>query len=325
MRYIEIETPGGPEALQLRKGEIPAVQRGKILIKVHAAGLNGADIMQRQGEYPPPPGASPILGLEVAGEIDAMTEGVSEWRVGDRVCALVNGGGYAEYATAPAGQCLPIPGGLSFEQAAGLPETCFTVWINVFSRAALKAGESFLVHGGAGGIGTTAIQMARALGARVFATAGSEEKVQACLDLGAEVAVNYRRNDFVEAVREATGGKGVDVILDMVGGDYIERNMAAAAIDGRIINIAFRSGSVAKVDFLPMMLKRLTLTGSTLRPMTAETKARIADDLRDRVWPLIEAGEIKPLIAASFALKDAAKAHRLMESGEHIGKIILRM
>lgn len=325
MRYIDITEFGGPEVLQLRETDEPRARPGEVLIRVAAAGVNRPDIVQRQGRYPAPPGASPIPGLEVAGTIGAVGEGVGQWQLGDRVCALTNGGGYAEAVAVPAGQCLPLPAGLSPLQAAALPETCFTVWSNVFARGALRAGESLLVHGGSSGIGTTAIQMAAALGARVFATAGSEAKCRACTDLGAQLAVDYRREDFVEKLRQATDGKGVDVILDMVGGDYIARNIDIAAVDGRIVNIAFLQGAKVELNLLPVMLKRLTLTGSTLRPQSAAAKAAIAASLRAEIWPLIEQGKIKPVIAADYALADAAEAHRLMESSEHIGKIVLRV
>lgn len=323
MTAIEISTPGGPEVLVPAERPVPAAGPGEVLIEVAAAGVNRPDVLQRLGNYPPPPGASDIPGLEVAGRVVALGEGVSQWRDGDRVTALVTGGGYARYCAAPAAQCLPIPEGLSLEEAAGLPETFFTVWTNVFDRGRLQAGEAFLVHGGSSGIGTTAIQMARALGARVFATAGSAEKCRACEDLGAERAINYREEDFVEVVKTATDGRGVDVILDMVGGDYIARNLRSLAVEGRLCYIAFLGGSKAEVDFLPLMLKRITLTGSTLRARDVAFKAAIADNLKRTVWPKIEAGEIKPVIAARYALEQAAEAHALMESSRHIGKIVL--
>jgi NADPH2:quinone reductase len=323
MRYINISEYGGPEVMEIKEGQIPAPGKREVLIKVHAAGVNRPDVMQRQGLYPPPPGASPILGLEVSGEITATGKDVSAWSVSDRVCALTNGGGYAEYVTVPAGQCLPVPAGLPLEEAAALPETFFTVWSNVFDRARLEPGESLLVHGGSSGIGITAIQMARALGSKVFATAGSKEKCAACRRVGADVAVNYHEQDYVEVLKKATGGLGVDVILDMVGGDYVARNLELAARDGRIVSLSFIKGSHVEIDMLPILLKRLTVTGSTLRPRSAEAKASIAENLRARIWPLIESGEIKPLIAARFPLKDAPEAHKLMESSKHIGKIIL--
>jgi len=323
MRYIDMDAPGDPEVLRLKAGDAPQLREDEVLIQVAAAGVNRPDIFQRQGSYPPPPGATPILGLEVSGKIAAVGKGADKQQVGDRVCALTNGGGYAEFVAVPATQCLPVPAGLSLVEAAALPETCFTVWSNVFDRARLQAGETFLVHGGAGGIGTTAIQMARAARARVFATAGSDEKCRACESLGAEKAVNYHQQDFVEVLKAATDGRGIDVILDMVGGDYIFRNIKLAAADGRIVQIAFLKGSKVEVNFMPVMLKRLILTGSTLRPRSAAIKASIAESLRTRVWPKIEAGEIRPQIAATFPLAEAAAAHRLMESNAPIGKIVL--
>ncbi len=323
MHYIDMLGYGGPEVMTVKNGPTPDPKAGEILIKVHAAGVNRPDILQRQGSYPPPPGASPILGLEVAGEVARTGVNVTGWQVGDTVCALTNGGGYAEYVAVPAGQCLPIPAGLTSEQAAALPETFFTVWANVFERAALKPGECLLVHGGSSGIGTTAIQMAKSWGAKVFITAGSEEKCEACRRLGADLAINYRQEDFVEFLKAETKGHGVDVILDMVGGDYVDRNLQVAALDGRVVSIAFMKGSRVNVDMLPVLLKRLTITGSALRPRTAEEKARIAQGLKANIWPLIERGNIKPLIAASFPLKNVAEAHQLMETSTHIGKIVL--
>ncbi|MBY6189847.1 NAD(P)H-quinone oxidoreductase [Microbulbifer agarilyticus] len=323
MRFIDLPEHGGPEKMVLAHGDAPAAGEGEVLIRVAAAGVNRPDIVQRAGFYPPPPGASPVLGLEVAGEVISIGAGVQRCKVGDRVCALTNGGGYAEYAVAPEGQCLPVPSGVSDVEAAALPETFFTVWSNLIHRAKLREGEVLLVHGGSSGIGTTAIQIAVNLGVRVIATAGSAEKCAACEQLGAELAINYREQDFVEAVKAATDGKGADVILDMVGGDYVDRNIQCAARDGRIVNIAFLQGAKVEVNMLPVMLKRLTLTGSTLRPQSPEVKAAIASDLREQVWPLVEAGKIRPLIAASFPLADVAEAHRLMESSSHIGKIVL--
>ncbi len=279
--------------------------------------------MQRQGLYAPPPGASPILGLEVSGEVVATGNDVSAWSVADRVCALTNGGGYAEYVAVPAGQCLPVPAGLPVEEAAALPETFFTVWANVFDRAGLKPGESFLVHGGSSGIGTAAIQMAKSLGSKVFTTAGSAEKCAACQRLGADVAINYTEQDYVEVLKEATDGQGVDVILDMVGGDYVARNLELAAVDGRIASISFLRGSQVEIDMMQILHKRLTVTGSTLRPRSAEAKAGIAEKLRAQIWPFIESKTIKPLIAARFPLADVVESHKLMESSKHIGKIIL--
>lgn len=323
MTFIDLPRHGGPECLVPARGPVPVPMAGEVLIKVAAAGVNRPDVMQREGNYAPPPGASPVPGLEVAGEIIALGEGVEGWAVGDTCCALVGGGGYAEYCTAPAPQCLPVPKGLSLLEAAALPETYFTVWTNVFERGRLQAGETFLVHGGSSGIGTTAIQLAREFGARIFTTVGNAEKAAACLDLGAERAINYREEDYVAVVRELTGGTGVDLILDMVGGDYLPRDIEALAVEGRLVQIAFQKPSKMEFDFLPMMLKRLTITGSTLRPRTIEQKAAIGEALVAHVWPLIEAGKVKPLIHSRFALKDAAKAHALMDSSAHIGKIML--
>lgn len=325
MRYIEISQFGGPEVLREARGPIPSIEPDQVLIRVHAAGVNRPDVVQRMGFYPPPPGASPIPGLEVAGEVVEVGVRVSRWKVGDRVCALVAGGGYAEYAAAPAGQCLPVPRGLTLTEAAALPETAFTVWSNVFQRGALRAGEVLLVHGGTSGIGTIAIQLGAARAARVIATAGSEAKCKACRALGAGMAVNYRQTDYVEAVQEFSGGKGADMILDMVGGDYIQRNIKAAAADGRIVQIAFLNGAVAQVDFMPVMLKRLVITGSTLRARAAEFKAALASAVEQNVWPLVESGRVKPVIYREFALNEAADAHALMESSEHVGKIMLRV
>jgi putative PIG3 family NAD(P)H quinone oxidoreductase len=325
MTAIEIREPGGPEALVAGTRPVPQPGEGEVLIKVAAAGVNRPDCLQRQGSYPPPPGASDIPGLEVAGEVIALGKGVDTLKLGDQVCALVTGGGYAEYCAAPAAQCLPIPKGYSMAQAAALPETFFTVWVNVFVRSALKPGESLLVHGGTSGIGTTAIQLAKALGSRVFATAGSAEKVKACEDLGAARGINYRDEDFVEVVKGETGGKGVDVILDMVGGDYIPRDIKALAEDGRLSFIAFLGGPKAEVNFAAVMMKRLTITGSTLRARPVAVKAALAAELREKVWPLLEAGKIAPVMAASFPLAEADKAHALMESSGHIGKIVLTL
>ncbi len=323
MTVIEIPEPGGPEALVPTTRPVPEPGEGEVLIKVAAAGVNRPDVMQRQGGYPPPPGASDIPGLEIAGAVAALGPGVTGLKAGDQVLALVTGGGYAEYCAAPAAQCLPVPKGLDLKEAAAIPETFFTVWTNVFDRGGLQAGESLLVHGGSSGIGTTAIQLAHAFGARVFTTAGSAEKCRACESLGAERAINYREEDFVEVVKEATGNAGVNVILDMVGGDYIQRNIKALAPDGRLCYIAFLGGSKAEVDFLPMMLKRITISGSTLRARSVEFKAEIAQNLKKNVWPLIEAGTVKPILHETFPLAEAAAAHRLMESSAHIGKIVL--
>ncbi|MEX0839507.1 MAG: NAD(P)H-quinone oxidoreductase [Parvibaculum sp.] len=323
MTAIAIREPGGPDVLETRRIARPDPGHGEILIKVAAAGVNRPDTIQRMGLYPPPPGAPETPGLEVAGEVVATGPGVTLWKTGEKVCALVGGGGYAEYCLAHESHALPVPQGLSMTEAAALPETFFTVWTNVFERGALKAGETFLVHGGSSGIGTTAIQLAALFGATVIATAGSAEKCAACLKLGADAAIDYRTQDFVAETKRLTDGRGADVILDMVGGDYIPRNIQAAATDGRIVSIAFLNGSTAEVNFLPVMLKRLTLTGSTLRPRSIEEKAALAQALKEKVWPLIEAGRIKPLIDTVFPLADAAKAHALMEKSSHIGKIIL--
>jgi len=323
MTAIEIREPGGPEVLVPARRPLPQPGAGEVLIKVAAAGVNRPDVLQRKGGYPPPKGASDIPGLELAGEVVAVGEGVSAPSLGEQVCALVTGGGYAEYCVAPAPQCLPVPKGFSLEQAACLPETFFTVWINVFQRSALKPGESFLVHGGTSGIGTTAIQLAKAFGCTVFATAGSAEKVTACKDLGADHAINYKDEDFVYVVNEKTGGKGVDVILDMVGGDYIPRDIKALAEDGRLSFIAFLGGPKAEVNFAAVMMKRLTITGSTLRARPVAVKAALAAELKAKVWPLLEAGTVAPVMAARFPLAEAAKAHALMESSGHIGKIVL--
>ena len=325
MTAIEITTPGGPDVLKPLTMPTPAPGAGEVLIKVAAAGVNRPDVLQRIGAYPPPPGASEIPGLEVAGEVVALGEGASLWKTGDKVCALVAGGGYAEYCSVHETNALPVPDGLTMAEAAGVPETFFTVWTNVFERGALKPGESLLVHGGSSGIGTTAIQIASQLGSTVYTTAGSAEKCAACEELGAERAINYREEDFVEVLKQATGKKGVDVILDMVGGDYIQRNIKAAARDGRIVNIAYLNGSKAEVDFMMVMLKRLTLTGSTLRIRSPAEKAAIADALRKTVWPLIEAGKVKPQLFKTFPLAQADKAHALMETSTHIGKIVLEV
>lgn len=324
MRAVEITAPGKPEVLVLGTRPVPEPKPGEVLIKVAAAGVNRPDVLQRQGNYAPPPGASDIPGLEAAGTVVKLGEGAGGFDVGDRVCALMTGGGYAEYCAVPAPQCLPVPRGLDLVEAASLPETFFTVWTNVFDRAGLKPGETFMVQGGSSGIGVTAIQMVKAFGHRVFATAGSAEKCAACVALGAERAINYKTEDFVEAVKGLTGGRGVDVILDMVGGEYIPRELKALADDGRIVMIAFLGGAKATVNLAEIMMRRLTLTGSTLRSRPIEVKAAIARSLRERVWPLIESGQIKPVVHATFPLAEAAKAHALMETGTHIGKIVLR-
>ena len=323
MQAVEISAPGGPEVLRLSMQPLPAPKAGEVLIKVAAAGVNRPDVLQRMGRYPVPPGASPLPGLEVAGTVVALDNNVNAWNIGDAVCALTPGGGYAEYCVAPASSCLPFPRGLNAVEAASLPETFFTVWSNVFDRAGLKPGETLLVQGGSSGIGVAAIQIAHALGHRVYATAGSAEKCTACEKLGAMRAINYKNEDFVEIVKEETGGKGVDVILDMVGGDYVPRELKSLAADGRIVFIAFLGGVKAEINISEVMLKRLTISGSALRPRSVEFKAGVARALRDRIWPLIEAGEIKPVVHATFPLAEAAKAHALMESGTHIGKIVL--
>jgi len=322
MRVIEISKAGGPEVLQLAEAAVPEPSHGQVRIAVAYAGVNRPDALQRAGLYNPPKGASPLPGLEAAGVINAVGPGVTGWSVGDEVCALLPGGGYAEEVVTPAAHCLPVPKGLSLKQAACLPETFFTVWSNVFMRAGLKAGERFLVHGGSSGIGTTAIQLASVLGARVFTTAGSDEKCEACLSLGAEVAVNYRDEDFVDVMKSVGGA---DVILDMVGGDYLPRNVRALADDGRLIQIAFLQGPKVELNFAQVMMRRLTITGSTLRPRSDHAKARIADALRTTVWPLIAAGRVAPVMDQVFDLADAAAAHARMESSQHIGKIVLKV
>nr|WP_281503049.1 NAD(P)H-quinone oxidoreductase [Ancylobacter crimeensis] len=323
MTAIAIPTPGGPEALVPETRPVPAPRAGEILVKVAAAGVNRPDVMQRKGLYPPPPGAPDIPGLEIAGEVVALGEGVTRWKVGDAVCALVSGGGYAEYCLAEEGSALPVPKRLSMREAAALPETFFTVWTNVFDLAGLKAGESFLVHGGTSGIGTTAIQLAKAFGATVFTTAGSAEKCEVCRQLGADLAVDYKTQDFVAELKQATGGKGVNVILDMVGGSYIARNYEVAAPRGRIVQIAFMEGSKVQIDYMRLMLKRLSHMGSTLRSRPGTEKAEIAAALIAKAWPLIEAGKVKPVMDQSFPLKDAARAHARMETSAHVGKIVL--
>jgi len=324
MTAIEITEPGGPEVLRPAERPMPLPGAGEVLIRVAAAGVNRPDVMQRLGGYPPPPGASDIPGLEVAGTVAAVGLGVNHVKVGDAVCALVTGGGYATYCVAPEPQCLPVPKGFGMIEAAALPETYFTVWTNLFERGDLKAGETVLIHGGTSGIGTTAIQLAKALGAhQIFATAGSRDKCHAAEKLGATRGIDYKHEDFVKVVKDATGGRGVDVILDMVGGDYIQRNISALALEGRIVYIAFLKGSTAEVNLMPLMLKRGTITGSTLRARTVEQKAAIAAPLRRIVWPLLDQGKVRPQIHRSFPLAQAAEAHRLMESSAHIGKIVL--
>ena len=323
MTAIEIAEPGGPEMLRPVTRPLPTLAAGDVLIKTAAAGVNRPDVSQRKGGYPPPPGASDIPGLELAGTVVAVAPGATRWTVGDQVTALVAGGGYGEYCTAPAGQCLPWPTGFNAVQAAALPENYFTVWSNLVGRAKLQAGETILIHGGSSGIGTTAIQIAKSLGATVLVTAGSDGKCAACLKLGAARAINYKTEDYVAAAKDFTGGKGLNVILDMVGGDYIARDIAALAPEGRLVFIAFQKGRKAEIDFQPIMLKRLTVTGSTLRPRDVAFKSAVARELEERAWPWLASGKIAPIIQATFPLREAADAHRLMEAGDHIGKIML--
>jgi NADPH:quinone reductase len=326
MPYIQANGAGGPEVLGLATGSVPVPRPGEVLIRVQAAGVNRPDVSQRQGSYPPPPGASPILGLEVAGEIVATGDQVTTLSVGDRVCALTNGGGYAAYCVAPAPQCLPWPTGYDAIRAAALPETSFTVWANLFQIGRLAKGETALIHGGTSGIGVTAIQLAHEFGARVFTTAGSDEKCAACLKFGAEAAINYRTQDFAAEVKTLTGGRGVNVVLDMVGGPYIARNIRSLGMDGRLVLIAFLQGSkVDDFDFVPVLVRRLTIAGSTMRPRTTAQKGAIAAELREKVWPVLDAGRCAPVIHATFPLAQAAEAHRLMESSTHVGKIMLTL
>ncbi len=329
MTCVEISTPGGPDVLKPATRPTPRPAAGEVLVKVGAAGVNRPDVLQRYGKYPAPPGASDLPGLEIAGTVVALGEGVTALKIGDAVCALVSGGGYAEYCTAPAPQCLPIPKGLSVVEAAAVPETFFTVWTNVFERGRLKAGEIFLCHGGASGIGTTAVQLAKACGARVFATAGTDEKCAAVTRLGAERVVNYKTEDYVAVIKEATkgapGGEGTDLILDMVGGDYVGRNIQLARMEGRIVQIAFLKSAKTEVNLDPLMRKRLTLTGSTLRARSVAEKGAVAAAVRQNAWPLIEAGKVKPVIHKVFPLAEAAEAHRTMEADTHIGKLVLQV
>ena len=325
MTVIEIAAPGGPEQLKIAKRPVPTPGEGEVLVKVAAAGVNRPDVMQRQGRYPPPAGASDLPGLEIAGEIAALGPNVSGWLIGDRVTALLPGGGYAGYAIAAAPLCLPVPGGVSMVEAAAIPETFFTVWTNLFDRGRCKAGDTVLIHGGTSGIGTTAIQLAAAWGARVFATAGSDDKARACERLGAVRGINYRTQDFVEVMRAETGGKGVDVTLDMVAAGYVARNLEIAALEGRVVVISLLGGSRAEINMGMILTKRLTLTGSTLRSRTVAQKAEVADAVRKNVWPLLAAGRVRPIIHASFPLAEASEAHRLMESSNHIGKIVLTL
>lgn len=324
MKVAEIKQPGGPEVLTLATRPVPQPGPGEILIEVAAAGVNRPDVVQRSGHYPPPPGASDLPGLEAAGTVAALGEGVSRWKVGDAVTALLPGGGYAEYVVTPADHALPVPKGFSMVEAAGLCETFYTVWGNLFMRGRLRAGETVLIHGGTSGIGTTAIMLAVAKGATVFATAGSDDKCATCVKLGATRAINYRNEDFVQVVKDATGGKGVDVVLDIIGGDYIPRNLQALALEGRLVQIAFLGGTRSvTVDFGQIMMKRLTVTGSTLRPQSVPQKAKIAAELAEHVWPLLNAGTVRPLVDSVYPLGQAAEAHRRMESSVHVGKIIL--
>ena len=323
MTCIEIAKPGGPEVLVPTERPMPRPGHGEVLIKVAAAGVNRPDVMQRKGQYPPPPGASDIPGLEIAGIVAAVGPGVDRYKAGDAVCGLVAGGGYASHCVAPAAQCLPVPQGLGMVEAAAIPETFFTVWPNLFERGRLQGGEKVLVHGGTSGIGTTAIQLARAAGARVFATAGSRAKCEACEALGAERGIDYKAEDFVAVVKELTGGQGVDVVIDLIGADYFARNLDCLGLDGRLVQIATQTGIKTEINLLTVMQKRLVISGSTLRPRPLQEKARIAQNLERAVWPLFEAGRIKPVIDSTFPLKDAAKAHARMDSGAHIGKIVL--
>src|SRR5689334_7992134 len=324
MRHVAVTQPGPPDVMHLADDPVPQPRTGELLIEVAYAGVNRPDCAQRAGTYPPPPDASPILGLEVAGRIAAVGERVTQWKIGDSVCALTPGGGYAEYCATPAAWCLPVPRGFSLEQAAALPETFFTVWNNVFDRAHLASGETFLVHGGTSGFGLTAIQLAKAFGATVITTAGSPEKTAFCRSIGADHAIDYRTQDFAEEVKRISK-RGVDVILDMVGGDYIERNLKCLALEGRLVQIAFLQGSRVECDWRFIMLKRLTVTGSTLRASPSERKAALARELRDKAWPLLETGNVRVVIHATFDLADVAQAHALMESSKHIGKIMLRV
>ena len=325
MNFVDHGQGGEPAVLVPAQCAVPQPAAGEVLVRVAYAGVNRPDCLQRSGRYPPPVGASPIVGLEVSGEVVALGEGVTQWKLGDKLCALTNGGAYAEYVTVPQGQALPIPKGYSMLQAAALPENFFTVWTNVFQRGKLQKGETFLVHGGSSGIGLTAIQLAHAFGAKVFCTVGNDAKAQACRDVGADVAINYRSQDFVEVVMAHTQKQGVNMVLDMVGGSYIQRNLQVLSPDGRLVQIAFLQPSKVEVDWVSLMAKRLTFTGSTLRPRTAADKAQMARELNQHVWPLLEAGSVKPVIYKVFDLAQASQAHALMESSEHIGKIMLKV
>jgi len=326
MKQISHGSGGAPDVMRWVEGPKPGLQAGQVLIEVQYAGVNRPDVAQRLGRYPPPPDASPILGLEVAGRVVELGGDVTAWRVGDEVCALTHGGGYAEYCAVQASHCLPIPKGLTLQEAAALPENFFTVWTNVFDRGRLQAGENFLVHGGSSGIGLTAIQLAKAFGARVFTTVGNAAKAAACIEYGADVAINYKEQDFEKEIQAAAGKQGINLVLDMVGGSYVAKNLRLLAIDGRLVHIAFLEGSKPpELDLLPVMIKRLTITGSTLRPRSVADKASMAKALRDKVWPLLEAGRVRPVIHATFPIVEADKAHALMESSQHIGKIVLRV
>lgn len=325
MNFVAHGAGGAPQVMHLSQMPVPNPAAGEVLIKVAYAGVNRPDCLQRSGRYPPPPGASPILGLEASGQVVALGEGVTRWKQGDWVCGLANGGAYAEYVCIPQGQVLPLPPGLSLLQAAALPENYFTVWTNVFQRGKLQAGETFLVHGGSSGIGLTAIQLAKAFGARVICTVGNEEKIRACLAAGADLAINYRTQDFAKEVMDATDQKGVNIILDMVGGDYMQRNINCLSVDGRLVQIAFLQPSKTEVDWIGLMVKRLTFTGSTLRPRTAADKAQMANELHEKVWPLLQQGKCLPVVHQVFDLREATQAHELMESSTHIGKIMLKV
>ena len=325
MIAIEIRNPGGPEVLVPVNRPTPSIGPDDVLVKVSAAGVNRPDVLQRQGRYPPPPGVTDIPGLEVAGTIEAVGSSVTSWRPGDRVCALVSGGGYAEFCAVPAPQCLPAPRGMDVTHAAAIPETTFTVWTNVFERGSLRKGETILIHGGSSGIGTTAIQLAHALGAHVYATAGSAEKCAACESLGAQKAINYRQTDFVSAVKDLTNGRGVDVVLDMVAGDYVQRNIEVLAMNGRLVMIGRQGGVKSEIDVMPILRKRLVLTGSTLRTRSVEEKGALAQSVYRHVWPLFESGAVRVIVHETFPLPHAAEAHRLMESSAHVGKIVLQV
>ena len=325
MKFISHGSGGGPDVLCVQETDVPAIKPGEILIKVAYAGVNRPDCAQRSGRYPPPPGASPIMGLEVSGQIQALGEGVSGWSLGDWVCALCNGGGYAEFVAVPAGQALKIPSGMSLLGAAALPENYFTVWVNIFQRGRLQKGELLLVHGGSSGIGLTAIQLGHEWGAKVYCTVGNDEKGQACMNAGAVAAINYKTQDFLAEIQRLTDGHGVNMVLDMVGGDYVDRNLKALAMDGRLVQIAFLRGAKASMDLTPLMVKRIVYTGSTLRPRTPAEKALIASELQAQVWPILSQGRARPIIHEVFELDQAALAHELMESSAHIGKIMLKV